>query len=474
MKDYVTASVPVLCKNGAWGDASSGRRIMAEEAINGLIRYTSENRVTLNQKLKEKVYGYTIDASEMAVLRFDVYEAGRINKHGLIWEKVYSAVFRPRDRCVEEPLSCQRHADYWLGTEGAALLSKNALVRVTGMRPVVKNVRKMWNCDCTDISFPDDPLELLRAWMSGELEERISEASSIIGRISKFRFGLEVEFTGISRDAAARIVAKALGTVKHYLNDGYHTHEICDNQQRKWKIVRDSSIVPSNSRNTAFNRDNYRCELVTPILEYNADFKLLREVITPLKERGAVTNSSCGIHIHVDTHYNAQQLRSLTNIVASKEGLLKRAIQMYPERRTYCRNTNMGFVETINAHRDIDMNDIRKTWYDGEMWRVNRPYDSSRYVTLNLHSLWRGKGVEFRCFNSTVDTQMINTYILMTLAICNQAAHQTRASCRESKSNDRVAMYNWLAQLGLVGPQFEALRHHFLGNLSAGERPCVA
>lgn len=285
---------------------------------------------------------------------------------------------------------------------------------------------------------------------------------------------MEVEFTGISRDAAARAVAKALGTVKHYLNDGYHTHEICDNQQRKWKIVRDSSIAPSNSRNTAFNRDNYRCELVTPILEYNADFKLLKEVITSLKERGAVTNSSCGIHIHVDTHYNAQQLRSLTNIVASKEGLLKRAIQMYPERRTYCRNTNMSFVETINAYKNIDLNDIRKIWYDGEMWRMNRTYDPSRYVTLNLHSLWRRKGVEFRCFNSTVDTQMINSYILMTLAICNQAAHQTRASSRKSKSNDRLAMYNWLAQLGLVGPQFEALRHHFMGNLSADERTRVA
>ena len=147
---------------------------------------------------------------------------------------------------------------------------------------------------------------------------------------------------------------------------------------------------------------------------------------------------------------------------------------MYPERRTYCRNTNMSFVETINAYKNIDLNDIRKIWYDGEMWRMNRTYDPSRYVTLNLHSLWRRKGVEFRCFNSTVDTQMINSYILMTLAICNQAAHQTRASSRKSKSNDRLAMYNWLAQLGLVGPQFEALRHHFMGNLSADERTRVA
>ena len=474
MKDYVTASVPVLCKNGAWGDASSGRKIRTEAAIDGVIQYTSESRVTLNQKLKEKAYGYTIDTSEMTALCFEVYEASRINKHGLIWEKVYSAVFRPRDRCIKESMSCQLHADYWLGPDGVALLSKSALVRVADIPPVVKIVRKMWNCDNTDISFPDDPLELLRAWIRGELEARIREMCSIIRRICKYQFGMEVEFTGISRDAAARAVARVLGTVKHYMNDSYHTHEIYDYKQRKWKIVRDSSIAPVNSRNTAFNEDHYRCELVTPILKYNSDIKLLRDIISSLKQRGAVTNSSCGIHIHVDTHFNARQLRNLTNIVASKEGLLKRAIQMNPERHHYCRNTNMSFVETINAHKKIDMDAIRNIWYGGEMWRMNQHYDPSRYVTLNLHSLWQGKGVEFRCFNSTMDMRLINTYILMTLAICNQAARQTRASCHESKSNDRVAMYNWLTQLGLVGTQFEALRHHFMGNLSANERSRVA
>ena len=474
MKDYVTAAVPVLCKTGAWADASSGRRIVTEEAISGVILYTSESRVTLNQKLKDRAYGYTIDTSEMTVLRFEVYEASRINKHGLIWEKVYCAIFRPRDRCIEEPMSCQHHADYWLGPKGVELLSKSMLIRVKDVLPVEKIVRKMWNCDDTDIRLPDDPLELLKAWMSGVLEARIRKASSIIGRISKYRFGMEVEFTGISRDAAARAVAKVLGSVKHYLHDSYHTHVIFDDWRRTWEIVRDSSIAPTNSRNTAFTEDHYRCELVTPILDYNKDFKLLREVITALEQRGAVTNSSCGIHIHVDIHFTARQLRNLTNIVASKEGLLKRALQTYPQRQRYCCDSDMSFVRRINAHREIDMNAIRNIWYEGEEWRRNLRHDTSRYVTLNLHSLWRGQGVEFRCFNSTLDMRLINTYILMSLAICNQAARQTRASFHVSKSNDRLAMYNWLAQLGFVGRQFEALRHHCMGNLSAGGRSRVA
>ena len=33
LKDYVTASFPVLCKNGAWGDAASGRKVIKEEAL---------------------------------------------------------------------------------------------------------------------------------------------------------------------------------------------------------------------------------------------------------------------------------------------------------------------------------------------------------------------------------------------------------------------------------------------------------
>ena len=289
------------------------------------------------------------------------------------------------------------------------------------------------------------------------------------------KFGIEIELTGITRKKAADVIAEYFGTEKFYIGTYYQTYGAKDRKGRTWKATFDSSIIAQRKKGGRREpaSEEYKCEIVSPILEYE-DLEDLQEIVRQLRHKGAFVSDQCGIHIHVDTHYNAQQLRSLTNIVASKEGLLKRAIQMYPERRTYCRNTNMSFVETINAYKNIDLNDIRKIWYDGEMWRMNRTYDPSRYVTLNLHSLWRRKGVEFRCFNSTVDTQMINSYILMTLAICNQAAHQTRASSRKSKSNDRLAMYNWLAQLGLVGPQFEALRHHFMGNLSADERTRVA
>ena len=466
MKDYATASFPVLCKNGAWGDASSGRKLVSEDAANGIVRYSSEKRKTLNQKLKEKLYGYAIVCNDQTSLCFEVHEASRINKHGLIWDKVFSAVFRARDRSPTETLSDSRHIEYWLGDEGVQLLCKNALVRAPDIPSVEKLCRSMWGCKKPSVRFPSDPLELLKDWMTGELELRIKNVDSIFNNINNFLFGLELEFTGISRDAAARTIANTFGTTKSYKNDTYHTHVIVDEQQREWKIMRDGSITPSNSRNTTYTKDHYRCELVTPILRYETDIPLLKRVVKALKQRGAVTNTSCGIHIHVDVHFNAVQLRNLANIVASKEDLLKRAIQMHAERNPYCHRSNMAFVESINYRKNIDMDFLRDEWYDGRRWRMNQHYDSSRYVTLNLHSLWQGKGVEFRCFNSTMDTRLINAYILLSLAICNQAARQNRASYNASKSHDRVAMNNWLNQLGFVGSDFRSVRHIMLRHLS--------
>ncbi len=474
MKDYMTASIPVLCKNGVWGDSASGRKLITASAVAGKVQFASEKRDTLNQTLKEKQFGYTIDCIDQCQLCFDVFEAGRINKHGLIWVKVFSAVFKPGERNPPECLG-QYHLAYWLGPEGTQHFSKNLLVRDPSIPTVEEICRSLWRYEKPFTYFPSDPLEILRAWTNGELEILVKQAFNPMTFLQKYRFGLEVEFTGISRDAAARTVAQVLGSEKQYLRDSFHTHVISDSLLRQWKIVRDGSIQPCNRLNTAFKRDNYRCELVTPIITYSyGDLSLLQKVITSLKSRGATVTPTCGIHIHVDLQFNARQLRNLVNIVASKEDLLKRSIRTAPARRDYCRYTNQVFIDRINSVKNVDLDSIRDAWYDDSLWRMTKAYDDSRYVTLNLHSLWQGKGVEFRCFNSTLDQQLIRTYILLTLGICNQAALQKRASYLVSKACDRVAMSNWLNQMGFTGQEFKTFRQILLHNLTTSDRISAA
>lgn len=114
------------------------------------------------------------------------------------------------------------------------------------------------------------------------------------------RFGVEVEMTGITRKKAADILAEVFGTTAGD-SDGtcYYTRIIRDQKNRKWKVMRDSSITPVRNDDTDAYLDEYKVEMVTPPLDYE-DIELLQSVIRKLREGGAKPHSSCGIHIHVD------------------------------------------------------------------------------------------------------------------------------------------------------------------------------
>ncbi|MBR0341626.1 MAG: amidoligase family protein [Oscillospiraceae bacterium] len=461
MQGYYTASFPVLCKNGVWADAASGRRLVAEEAMNGNVKFQSVCRKTVNQKLKESLYGFTIDCNPDSLV-FTVFESNRVNKHGLSWSCVYEAEFRSYSRIPRVVIVRQHKANYWLEEEGLELINKGYLLRRKGEPSIARHCSKLWECRKNAFDFYDNILLLLRDWLNGKLENNIRSFSYKRNGLKEFKFGVEIEFTGISRDSAARTVARVLGTSKEYVGGALHTHEMLDRMLRKWKIVRDSSVYPRNSKGTSFNPENYKCELVTPVLNYDEDMPVLKEIIIALKKRGAVVNNSCGIHIHVDVSFNAYQLRNLANIIASKERLLKKAVKTSFIREEYCEDSDMDFVKKINTKKKLEMFDIRRAWYNDCLGRILSHYDRSRYVTLNLHSYFRGKGVEFRCFNSTLDVEVLKTYILLSLAICNQSAKQNRASYKPSTSNDRVALNNWMNQMGLNGEEFHRERTRLL------------
>ena len=117
--------------------------------------------------------------------------------------------------------------------------------------------------------------------------------------IKNQNFGVEVEFTGITRAMAAQAVADVLGVsrIDGPRNDAYYTRSIKDSRGRTWKVMRDSSIAPE-SRVGNKSRDEYKVEFVTPILQYS-DMETLQAIIRKFREIGGKANSSCGIHVHV-------------------------------------------------------------------------------------------------------------------------------------------------------------------------------
>ena len=282
------------------------------------------------------------------------------------------------------------------------------------------------------------------------------------------RFGIEIEMTGITRKKAAEVIAEYFGTESFYLGTYYKTYGAKDRQGRTWKATYDSSIIAQKKSRgrTVQAADEYKCEVVSPILTYG-DMADLQEIVRRLRHSGAFVNSQCGIHIHVDAgRYTPQTLRNLVNIIASKEDILYKALRIDPARMRWCKKTNERLIEAINRKKPQTMEALKDIWYAGSTRGRDEHYNDTRYHGLNLHSTFTKGTVEFRLFNSTTHAGEIKAYIQFCLAVSHQALTQKKASARKTVTdNEKYAFRCWMLRLGLSGDEFKTCRLHFLKHL---------
>lgn len=164
------------------------------------------------------------------------------------------------------------------------------------------------------------------------------------------------------------------------------------------------------------------------------DIETVQELVRTLRHAGAKVNDSCGIHVHVDASpHNVKTLRNIVNIMASKEDLLYKALDVQVHREHYCKKADTRFLDDMNHKRPRSMDELESIWYNGRSGRYQH-YDDTRYHGLNLHSVFSKGTIEFRLFNSTLHAGRVKTYIQLCLAISNQALHQKGASRSKTQS----------------------------------------
>lgn len=281
----------------------------------------------------------------------------------------------------------------------------------------------------------------------------------------KARFGIEIEFTGITKDEATRIVANHLNGRIENVFDGYKTRKIYQQDGRAWKIMNDGSIKCQRKvdgiKMTASTE--YSCELVSPILTYKEDIDNVQELVRLLRKAGAFTNSSCGIHIHLDGgNHTSQSIRNFVNIIASKNDLFYKALEIEPERMRFCKKMDSCLVEKLNKKKPKTLKQIEDIWYEGYNESRTQHYNQSRYHFLNLHSFFNGHGtVELRGFNSELHAGKIRSYIILALGLNNQALTQ-KSACRKKPQaeNEKFAMRTYLNRIGFIGEDYKNCREH--------------
>ena len=278
------------------------------------------------------------------------------------------------------------------------------------------------------------------------------------------KFGIEIEMTGITRAAAAQVIAGHFGTSAIHVGGSYDTYTVRDNDNWQWKVVSDASIRRESRRGESRN-SAYAVEFVSPICKYE-DIETIQELIRKLRSAGAKVNDSCGIHVHIDASpHDVKTLRNIVNIMAAKEDLLYKTLKVNVSREHYCAKADTRFLDELNAKRPTSMDTLESIWYNGRSGR-NYHYDESRYHGLNLHSVFSKGTIEFRLFNSTLHAGEIKSYIQLCMAISHQALVQKSASrIKTQSSNEKYTFRVWLLRLGLIGDEFKTARHHLLKNL---------
>ena len=124
----LSSHIPVLCRNGILADASNGCGISEHELPETEGTATAPihfHRRTVNQKLIRKAYAkrFRIHNGNIELL---IFEASRLNKHGMNWTPIYMTVFFADNQpyfTETDVLSFQ----FWLSPEGDSLLSRKFL-----------------------------------------------------------------------------------------------------------------------------------------------------------------------------------------------------------------------------------------------------------------------------------------------------------------------------------------------------------
>ena len=208
------------------------------------------------------------------------------------------------------------------------------------------------------------------------------------------KFGIEIEFTGITREKAAKVAAEHFGTTYSHNGGSYDEYSVNDSQGRKWKFVSDASIKAQKKLRgqiVSAGRD-YSVELVRPICTYS-DIEAIQELARKLRKAGGFVNKSVGIHIHADgSKHTPKSIKNFINIIASKNNLLYKSLQIDPERMRFCKALDKRFVDEINRKNPKTMGAIADIWYRDSYTNRVAHYNDTRYHFLNLHSFFNGVG----------------------------------------------------------------------------------
>lgn len=214
---------------------------------------------------------------------------------------------------------------------------------------------------------------------------RSNATSNVIA--SGRRFGVEIEFVGISIEQAITALENAGIPVNRRLSYGYnHT-----NQAEAWKVVTDASVAGG-------------AELVSPILSGSEGIEAARKAAEAIDAAGATANRTCGLHVHVSA--DGLTARDIGNL-ARRYAKFEEDIDLIMPRSR--RGNSNRYCQSFKSWYDSSA--VVRAFERAESVRSACGVQYDRFKKLNLTAYARHNTVEFRQHSGTVNANKITNWI---------------------------------------------------------------
>ena len=222
-------------------------------------------------------------------------------------------------------------------------------------------------------------------------------------------YGIEIEFSWNGRCPSYEFIAQKISEagVPCMTPRNHYNH---DDSMTTWKIVQDGSV-------------NGGGELVSPILNGLVGKEQLRTVLRTIKELGAKTDRSCGIHVHhAASDMNGKALANVAEVYKAHESVIDQFMSESRRRSNngYCASMNNGVTFYENASDSLFDN------LNGESSRQDKGLlveriSRGRYHKVNFVAYLAHGTVEFRQHPSTLNVNKIWSWVVFTQTLMTVA-----------------------------------------------------
>lgn len=242
------------------------------------------------------------------------------------------------------------------------------------------------------------------------------------------RFGLELEFFGISRARVKEVLREAAIPVWAYGDYG--------DGRECWRVTSDGSIDA---------RSGDSVELVSPILSGREGLAQVADVVKLMLEAGAKVNKSCGFHVHVDAAgLSGATFMNIVKRYARFETQID-SFMVHSRRATnnnYCRDVASlvgRFTTTVPTSTADDVARLAsRELYDETSGR----YVGGRYHKVNLTAFLRHGTIEFRHHSGTMNATKVVNWIAFCLNFVAESIASDEADLFTGMDPVTVAFFN--------------------------------